>query len=29
MTDPDDLPAEDDAPTDLPEDEAEELGDFA
>ncbi|MBB6505297.1 hypothetical protein F4693_002285 [Sphingomonas endophytica] len=29
MTDPDDLPAEDDAPADLPEDEAEELGDFA
>lgn len=29
MTDPDDLPADDDAPADLPDDEAEALGDFA
>ncbi|VXC36663.1 hypothetical protein SPHINGO8AM_120105 [Sphingomonas sp. 8AM] len=29
MTDPDDLPADDDAPADLPDEEAEELGDFA
>ncbi len=29
MTDPDDLPADDDAPADLPEESAEELGDFA
>jgi hypothetical protein len=29
MTDPDDLPTEDEAPADLPEDEAEDLGDFA
>lgn len=29
MTDPDDPPVEDDAPADLPDDEAEDLGDFA
>jgi hypothetical protein len=29
MTDPDELPADDEAPADLPDDEAEDLGDFA
>jgi hypothetical protein len=29
MTDPDDLPDDDDTPADLPGDEAEDLGDFA
>ncbi len=29
MTDPDDLPADDEAPVDLPEEPAENLGDFA
>lgn len=29
MTDPDDLPADDDAPADLPDEPAEDLGDFA
>lgn len=29
MTDPDDFPADDEPPADLPEEEAEDLGDFA
>lgn len=29
MTDPDDLPEDDETPADLPEEPAEDLGDFA